>query len=126
MKTTDTAFKTAVWSGCTPRLLGADKDREDAAEYRDQGEYLPLLDTDQLLGEVESGGLVGRGGAAFPLGLKLRAVRDNGRAAGGTVVIANGEEGEPASFKDRWLLRHRPHLVLDGLRFGGAIRSAAR
>src|SRR6195952_3616034 len=126
MKTTDTAFKTAVWSGCTPRLLRAGKDREDAAEYRDQGGYLPLLDTDELLGEVESGGLVGRGGAAFPLGLKLRAVRDNGRVAGGAVVIANGEEGEPASFKDRWLLRHRPHLVLGGLRFGGAIRSAAR
>src|ERR1700716_4256769 len=58
METTDTAFKTAVWSGCTPRLLRADNDREDAAEYRDQGGYLPLVDTDQLLGEVESGGLV--------------------------------------------------------------------
>jgi NADH:ubiquinone oxidoreductase subunit F (NADH-binding) len=126
METTDTAFKTAVWSGCTPRLLRADNDREDAAEYRDQGGYLPLLDTDQLLGEVESGGLVGRGGAAFPLEIKLRAVRDNGRVAGGAVVIANGEEGEPASFKDRWLLRHRPHLVLDGLRLAAAIVSADR
>ena len=126
MKTTDTAFKTAVWSGCTPRLLRAGDDREDAAEYRDQGGYLPLLDTDELLGEVESGGLVGRGGAAFPLGLKLRAVRDNGRVAGGTVLIANGEEGEPASVKDRWLLRNRPHLVLDGLRLAATIVAADR
>src|SRR3954465_3244435 len=126
METTDTAFKTAVWSGCTPRLLRADNDREDAAEYRDQGGYLPLVDTDELLGEVESGGMVGRGGAAFPLGLKLRAVRDNGRVAGGAVVIANGEEGEPASFKDRWLLRHRPHLVLDGLRLAARMAGAAR
>ena len=72
-------------------------------------------------------GLLGRGGAAFPLAVKLRAVRDNGRRrTGGTVVIANGEEGEPASIKDRWLLRNRPHLVLDGLRLAAAIVGAER
>ena len=59
---------------------------------------------------------------AFPLAMKLRTVRDNGiDRGGGTVVVANGEEGEPASIKDRWLLRNRPHLVLDGLRLAAAI-----
>ncbi len=58
--------------------------------------------------------------------MKLRAVRDNGSAAGGTVVVANGEEGEPASIKDRWLLRHRPHLILDGLRLAAAMVGADR
>ena len=59
--------------------------------------------------------------------MKLRAVRDNGRARGrGTVVVANGEEGEPASIKDRWLLRNRPHLVLDGLRLAAAMVAADR
>jgi NADH:ubiquinone oxidoreductase subunit F (NADH-binding) len=55
-----------------------------------------------LLGAVERSGLLGRGGAAFPLAVKLRTVRDNGkRINAGTVVVANGEEGEPASIKDR-------------------------
>ncbi|MGB9221925.1 NADH-ubiquinone oxidoreductase-F iron-sulfur binding region domain-containing protein [Mycobacterium sp.] len=114
--TTQAAVSTAAWPGCPPRLLqpGAGS------------EYLPLADADELLREVEAGGLLGRGGAAFPLAVKLRAVRDNGRLAGGTVVVANGEEGEPASIKDRWLLRNRPHLVLDGLRLAAAIVAADR
>ncbi|HZC51578.1 MAG TPA: NADH-ubiquinone oxidoreductase-F iron-sulfur binding region domain-containing protein, partial [Mycobacterium sp.] len=99
--------------------------REDFAAYERLGGYHPLADADELLAEVESSGLVGRGGAAFPLAVKLRTVRDNGRLTG-TVVIANGEEGEPASVKDRWLLRNRPHLVLDGLRLAAAIVAADR
>src|SRR6201993_2982506 len=117
----------ATAPGCPPRLLGEQpQTREDLAAYRARGGYRPLADADELLGEVESSGLVGRGGAAFPLAVKLRSVRDHGRVAGGTVVIANGEEGEPASIKDRWLLRNRPHLVLDGLRLAAAIVGADR
>jgi NADH:ubiquinone oxidoreductase subunit F (NADH-binding) len=41
-------------------------------------------------------------------------------------VIANGEEGEPASIKDRWLLRNRSHVVLDGLRLAATIVGADR
>ncbi|WP_077101939.1 NADH-ubiquinone oxidoreductase-F iron-sulfur binding region domain-containing protein [Mycobacterium terramassiliense] len=122
--TQSTTIATAAPPGLEPRLLA--ERREDLAAYRRLGGYRPLTDAGELLGEVESSGLVGRGGAAFPLAVKLRAVRDNGRIAGGTVVVANGEEGEPASIKDRWLLRNRPHLVLDGLRLAAAIVGAHR
>ncbi len=129
--TQSTPVITATFPGCTPRLLSeqAGRAREDLADYRRLGGYRPLADTDALLSEVEASGLVGRGGAAFPLAVKLRTVRDNGRLiadAGVPVVIANGEEGEPASIKDRWLLRNRPHLVLDGLRLAAAIVAADR
>src|SRR5881392_3686309 len=122
--TTTTALTVAAWPGIEPRLLR--RGDEDWASYCKQGGYQPLDDVDHLLGEVEMSGLLGRGGAAFPLAVKLRAVRDNGRRCGGAVLIANGEEGEPASIKDRWLLRHRPHLVLDGLRLAARLLSADR
>jgi NADH:ubiquinone oxidoreductase subunit F (NADH-binding) len=122
------AITVTTWPGCPSRLLGdrPGHTRENYPAYRELGGYRPLADPDELLGEVERSGLQGRGGAAFPLAVKLRAVRNNGRVAGGTAVIANGEEGEPASIKDRWLLRHRPHLVLDGLRLAAAMVAADR
>src|SRR5215207_11313266 len=122
--TTTTALTIAAWPGIEPRLLR--QGDENFALCREQGGYRPLDDADHLLGEVDLSGLLGRGGAAFPLAVKMRAVRDNGRRCGGAVVVANGEEGEPASIKDRWLLRHRPHLVLDGLRLAAQMVGAAR
>jgi len=65
-----------------------------------------------LVPNLESSGLLGRGGAGFPVGRKWRAMAE--RTGGRAVVVANGAEGEPASFKDRVLMANRPHLVVDG------------
>ncbi|MFI0350015.1 NADH-ubiquinone oxidoreductase-F iron-sulfur binding region domain-containing protein [Actinomadura sp. 9N407] len=81
------------------------------AGERKRGTYGPVSCAD-VIGELAAAGLRGRGGAGFPAHVKWRAVAE---AEGPRVVVANGEEGEPASRKDRWLLTHRPHLVLDGL-----------
>nr|WBO82683.1 Fe-S-binding domain-containing protein [Streptomyces sp. SBE_14.2] len=89
--------------------------------YLAAGGYAPLAG--DLLDRIDAAGLRGRGGAGFPAAVKLRAVRD---AAAPKVVVANGEEGEPGSVKDRWLLRHRPHTVLDGLRLAAALTGAGR
>lgn len=118
----------ATWPGLQARLLRPEltTGTEDVADYVAGGGYQRLTDPDALLEQIDLAGLVGRGGAAFPMAVKLRTVRDNGRRRGGTIAVANGEEGEPASVKDRWLLRHRPHLVLDGLRLAARIVAADR
>ncbi len=66
----------------------------------------PLADT------VARAGLRGRGGASFPLAVKMRAVAQ--RSGGPAAVIANGAESEPLSRKDVLLLTYLPHLVIDG------------
>ncbi|HZP50129.1 NADH-ubiquinone oxidoreductase-F iron-sulfur binding region domain-containing protein [Actinocrinis sp.] len=104
-------------TGSDRRLLGGPADL--AGHLRWHGP-LPDHDGATILDTVERSGLTGRGGAAFPTGRKMRAVADASRARRsarqrGTVLVANGCEGEPASAKDRTLLTRAPHLVLDGI-----------
>ena len=106
--------------GIEPRLVLPGAEREDLASYRASGGY---ADTGgDLIAAVEASLLRGRGGAGFPLAVKMRTLASQ---HGEVFLLANGEEGEPASIKDRWLLRRRPHLVLDGvLRAATAINAA--
>lgn len=121
------------YPGSEPRLLRVGGGVETAHEYRARGGYRPVGSVAALAAAVEQSGLRGRGGAAFPFAVKVGSVRGGSRAGANaptgwteTVVVANGEEGEPASVKDRWLLRHRPHLVLDGLRLAAALVGSRR
>ncbi|GAC1572001.1 MAG: NADH-ubiquinone oxidoreductase-F iron-sulfur binding region domain-containing protein [Candidatus Dormibacteria bacterium] len=77
-----------------------------------------------LVDELESAGLRGRGGAAFPTARKWRAVAE--RSTGDAVVLVNGAETEPMSGKDHLLLTTRPHLVIDGLGLAAGVVGARR
>ncbi|MFJ6494500.1 NADH-ubiquinone oxidoreductase-F iron-sulfur binding region domain-containing protein [Streptomyces virginiae] len=112
-----TAPPTGTVLGAAPHLT------ESADAYRATGGYNTAPDPEELLAHLDAAGLRGRGGAGFPAAVKLRSVRGRG---GSPVVVANGEEGEPGSVKDRWLLRARPHLVLDGLARAAAVTGAVR
>ena len=81
---------------------------------------LPRLTADQLIGMTEQVDLRGRGGAAFPMARKLKAVVQSARQRKRKVaVLVNGTEGEPGSAKDRMLLLRSPCLVLGGAMVAG-------
>jgi len=62
--------------------------------------------------EITASGLRGRGGGGFPTGSKWESIRRSG--GGRRYVVANGAEGEPATFKDRALMRTDPMRVIEG------------
>ena len=72
----------------------------------------PRLPPDDVLERLSASGLRGRGGGWFPAARKWHAVRVEG---GTPVVIANGAEGEPGSFKDRFVMLRQPAEIVTGL-----------
>ncbi len=70
------------------------------------------LGADATLEMIERAGLRGRGGAGFATARKWRSVRDGG--PGRRFVVVNAAEGEPATFKDRLLIRRDPYRVIEG------------
>ncbi len=98
------------------------------AAYRASGGYqiYEALHTgqrsaDDLLTIIDASGLRGMGGAGFPVARKWRAVR--GRE-GQKYLVINADEGEPGTFKDRYLLESDPHRVLEGALIGASIIGA--
>jgi NADH:ubiquinone oxidoreductase subunit F (NADH-binding) len=96
------------------RLLAGPRRSEGMERLRSHRTRLGQLELghpDMLLQMIADSGLLGRGGGQFPIARKLElAATSRGHA----LVVVNASEGEPASEKDRTLLGHRPHLVLDG------------
>ncbi len=86
------------------------------------GEYAGLakaltLKPEEVIAQVKASGLVGRGGAAFPTGLKWEGAA---QATGSPkYVVCNADESEPGTFKDRVLLLDDPHSLLEGMLIAG-------
>jgi NADH-quinone oxidoreductase subunit F len=68
---------------------------------------------DQVIAEVKASGLRGRGGAGFPTGLKWSFMPR--QFPGQKYLVCNSDEGEPGTCKDRDILMHNPHIVIEGM-----------
>jgi len=71
------------------------------------------LTADQVIAEVKTSALRGRGGAGFPTGLKWSFMPR--QFPGQKYLVCNSDEGEPGTCKDRDLLMHNPHQVIEGM-----------
>jgi len=70
----------------------------------------------EIISIIESSGLRGRGGAGFPTGLKWKFTA--GESDSEKYIIANADEGEPGTFKDRYIMERAPYRFLEGLMIG--------
>ena len=68
---------------------------------------------DQVIATVKESGLRGRGGAGFPTGLKWSFMPR--QFPGQKYLVCNSDEGEPGTCKDREILQHNPHIVIEGM-----------
>jgi len=87
--------------------------------YRSKGGYassekaLQSMTPDAVLEEVKKSGLRGRGGAGFPTGMKWSFLAKPEGVP--RYLVCNADESEPGTFKDRYLMEHLPHLLIEGM-----------
>jgi NADH-quinone oxidoreductase subunit F len=86
--------------------------------YRKNGGYRALekalkMSPDEIVEEVKKSGLRGRGGAGFPTGMKWSFLAKPEGVP--RYLVCNADESEPGTFKDRYLMEHIPHLLIEGL-----------
>lgn len=84
--------------------------------------YKPFLDalkrdSGDVLEEIKTSNVRGRGGAGFPMGLKWQFCRNE--ESDTKFIICNADEGDPGAYSDRYLLEERPHSVLFGMLISG-------
>ncbi len=90
----------------------------------DNTKKLLEMGRDGIIEEVKSSGLRGRGGAGFPAGLKWSFMpkETDGRPA---YLVVNADESEPGTCKDREIMRHDPHKLLEGCLLAGFAMGAS-
>lgn len=73
--------------------------------------------------EIKSSGLKGRGGAGFPMAIKLESCRNT--PASQRFIVCNADEGDPGAYTDRYIMEHQPHALLLGMILAGFAADAS-
>ena len=80
-------------------------------------------DSAEVLEEIKTSNIRGRGGAGFPMGMKLQFCRNEQNDT--KFIICNADEGDPGAYSDRYLLEQQPHSVLFGMLISGYVTQAS-
>jgi NADH-quinone oxidoreductase subunit F len=108
--------------GFQPWNLEAARTRGDWADTKD----LMSVGPDGLIDAVKASGLRGRGGAGFPTGMKWSFMPKTPNPDRPSYLVINADESEPGSCKDREIIRHDPHKLIEGALIAGfAMRARA-
>ncbi len=98
-----------------------DPEVRNLSNYKKLGGYEGLkkalqMERDKIIEEVKKSNLRGRGGAGFPCGLKWSFMP---KGPGQKYFVCNADEGEPGTFKDRYIMSENPHQLIEGMVIGG-------
>jgi len=93
-------------------------DGHDIDVYEQHGGYDPMreafeMDGEEIVDQVKASNLRGRGGAGFPAGIKWRFIP--GETDEDKYLVVNADEGEPGTFKDRYIMERNPHSLIEGI-----------
>ncbi|PTX14645.1 NADH dehydrogenase subunit F [Pontibacter mucosus] len=81
--------------------------------YRSVEKALKTMSPDEVVEEVKTSGLRGRGGAGFPTGMKWSFLAKPEGVP--RYLVCNADESEPGTFKDRWFMEKNPHALIEGM-----------
>lgn len=95
------------------------RDYEKVGGYQGALKALRTLTPREVIALVKDSNLRGRGGAGFPTAMKWSFVPTAEEAPGPRFLVANADEMEPATFKDRYLLEGNPHQIIEGMIIAG-------
>jgi NADH-quinone oxidoreductase subunit F len=98
--------------------IGRKNWKTDIKTYLDDGGYEDLrkalkMSRSDIVNEVKTSGLRGRGGAGFPCGVKWSFIKPDEKKP--VYLICNADESEPGTFKDRYIIHEDPHQLLEGI-----------